>query len=90
MSSLAKQTPLPAVTEPAQISKAVLAGTALIGEQSLATLQRYRDRYSVVCSLSTAQIDSLRGLSETTGRTFDDFIDDILALPGSIPEDRKE
>lgn len=77
------------VSEPTQPCKAVLAGTALIGEQDLSTLQRYRDRYKAVCALSTAQIDGLRALSSTTGRTFDEFIDDILALPGLLPGDRQ-
>lgn len=94
MSPLAQQiVDLAAVAEPisgpTQPPKAVLAGTALIGEQDLSMLQRYRDRYKAVCGLSTAQIDSLRTLSSTTGRTFDEFVDDILALPGMLPRDRQ-
>lgn len=53
------------------------------GREELAKLMRFRDRYYVVCNLSTAQIDSLRQLQVTTGKTFDAFIDDILALPGA-------
>ena len=95
MSPIAQQiASLPAVAEPVsgptQPTKAVLAGTALIGEQDLSALQRYRDRYKAVCALSSAQIDSLRALSSTTGKTFDEFIDDILALPGLLPGERQE
>lgn len=55
----------------------------------IAKLKQFRDRYHVVCSLSTAQIDSLRQLQQTTGKSFDSYIDDILALPGApVPHPR--
>lgn len=66
------------------------ATAGVLGAAEIAKLERFRDRYYVVCSLSTAQIDSLRQLQVTTGKSFDSYIDDILALPGAPLPHRRD